>query len=480
MSSLFSLGFGVLGLLGAALGRFGRFAVLRHMQGASALFGIAGLLDWGVHVAALGGRWADWSAVLLLVAIGYLAARLVLFVIFEFLLAQRVGVAVPRLARDVAALLLYLLVAASVLRIAFDMDVGALLATSAVITVVIGLALQETLGTLLAGLALVWEKRVSTGEWVEVDGVVGQAEELGWRSLLLRTNLDERVLLPNSMVVRARMRLLGHGATPVAVPIRLGVAYEARPHEVKQVLERVAADTPGVVDDPPPRILTSEFADSAIVYECRLWTREAWRSSDVTDRFLTSAHAALARAGMEIPFPQRTLHVAPRRRQGSDVERCREACERCDLFSGLPEDVLAGLGVGSRLLVFAPGEAVVREDEASRALYVVASGEAEAVRGGERLNRIGPGEAFGEIAFLLGVPRAATVRAVSALEVVEVDAGALHGVLAGHASVADELARRVAAHRQAMAERDAETAALPAQRSLASALLERLHRLVSG
>jgi len=57
----------------------------------------------------VGGHWEEWADVAVLLAFGYLAARLVLLVLFEWLLAQRMGVVVPRLVRDVAALLLYLL-----------------------------------------------------------------------------------------------------------------------------------------------------------------------------------------------------------------------------------------------------------------------------------------------------------------------------------------------------------------------------------
>ena len=79
-----------------------------------------------------------------------------------------------------------------------------------------------------------------------------------------------------------------------------------------------------MLSNPPPRILTVEFADSAVLYECRLWTRTPWRREDVTDQMLTRAHQALARAGMEIPFPQRTLHRAARS-EPTDTEQRRFA-----------------------------------------------------------------------------------------------------------------------------------------------------------
>ncbi|MGE5236758.1 MAG: cyclic nucleotide-binding domain-containing protein [Acidobacteriota bacterium] len=480
MNQTVALVLGVAALAAAALGRVRRLRVLRALQGAMALLGTAAIAWWVVEVGDLPGRWEQWAGVAVLLAIGYLLARVALLAIFEWLLAQRVGVRVPRLVRDVAALVLYLLVAATVLRNALNMDVGALLATSAVITVVIGLALQETLGTLIGGLALAWEQRVTAGEWVEIDGNMGQVEELGWRTLSLRTRLGEQILIPNSQVVRSRIRLLGHGSTPGAVVVRLGVAYGASPFAVKAVLRRVAVDIPDTVAEPGPQVLTHDFADNAITYEVRLWSREPWRGADLRDAFLTRAHAALAREGMEVPFPQRTVHVARPIKAPDRLGRCLGLLAQCEIFGGLPDDALADVATGSRLLEFAPGETVVREGEASQALYVVAEGTAVVLRGDEEIGRIAPGEVFGEMAFLLGVPRAATVRAAGALVAVEVDAHALRLLLRDHAGVAEELARRVAERQQAFAEREALRGVQPTQKGFASILLERLYRLVAG
>ena len=462
------------------LGRLVRSRVLRHLAGALAFLGLAALAQWGVLTADVGGRWEAWSDVVILLALGYLLARLLLLAVFEWLLAQRMGVVVPRLARDVAALLLYVVVAASVLRYGLNMNVGGLLAGTAVITVVLGFALQETLGALLAGLALAWERRFEAGSWVEVDGIVGEVEELGWRSLVLRTRLGERVLIPNSQVARARARLYGEGEQPVAVPLRLGVAYGVPPHEVKEVLARVAGDLPLVASEPAPQVLVREFADSAVTYECRLWTREPWRAADIADAFYTRAHAALGRAGMEIPFPQRSVRMVAERADGDPVRTGRDALGRCALFAGLPEDALELLAQTARSQAYAPGEAVVREGEASRALYVVARGEAVVVHGGHEVARVAEGEVFGEMAFLSGAPRAATVRAAGALAVVEVDSHALRALLVERRELAEELAGRMATRQQDLAARDAASAEAVAPRGLTAMLRERLLRLIGG
>jgi small-conductance mechanosensitive channel/CRP-like cAMP-binding protein len=479
MTAMTALIVGVVALMGATLGRFRGLGVLRHLRGALAFVGVASLAE-AVAQGWMGpGPWQDWVAGALLLAFAYLLIRLAMLVIFEAILAQRMRIAVPRLARDIIALVLYFVAAAVILRTTFNMDVGALLATSAVLTVVVGLALQETLGTLLSGLALAWEQRLAAGSWIDLSGTVGQVEELGWRTLAMRTRLGERILVPNSDVARVRLRLLGKGDTPVAVPVKVGVSYRCAPHAVKEVLFAVARDTHGVLEVPQPQILTSEFADSAVVYECRLWTRQPWRSPDLTDAFLTKAWTALSRAGMEIPFPQRTVHLAPRPQARDEAARCRRGLARSKVFAELPEDALDALAAASRWLVFAPGETILKEGDASRALYALIEGRVVVQVGTRQVATLDAGEVVGEIAFLLGEPRSATVRADGPVAVVEVDGPALGSLLSEHAELADQLAKRML-ERQGELARLEEVAATRGSRGLVGFLRERLLSLVGG
>lgn len=463
----------------AAFGRLRPLRLLRRLTGALLILAVACLVRFAVVLAGDPEPWAVRADVLPVLALGYLAARGALVALFEWLLAGRLRLETPRLARDVVALILYLVVAAGILHAMLGIQVGALLTTSAVLTVVIGLALQETLGTLLAGLALSWEHRLDGGEWVEVGGRVGQVEELGWRSLVLRTVLGERILIPNSEVARSRLRLLGQGREPVGVAVRLGVAYAHAPERVTAVLESVCRDLPLAVADPPSVVLTAEFADSAIIYECRCWTRQPWREAALRSQLLTRAWSALARSGMEIPFPQRTVHLAPRKRPEAGDSLLREALAACDLFHGLPEDALESLSGGSRLLRFAPSETVIREGDASHSLFVLAAGRAVVSRRGTEVGRLDPGQVFGEMAFLTGSPRSATVRAEGVLKVVEVDSAALADLLRQSPELADDLARRVSQRQDAAQALDRPQGTdAPQEESLVGWLKRRLLRLI--
>lgn len=475
--------FGLIAVVAAGLillGRAGQWTFLRRLSGVLTLVALSCLAEWGSAIFPVGENVQRWIDASVAVAFGFLIARVVLIILFEWLIENRFGLRVPRLARDVIGLVVYLLVAAGALNAALGIEVKALLTTSAVVTVVIGLALQETLGTLLAGLTLTWEQQLQRGTWVEIGDEVGRVEELGWRSLTLRTRLGERLLIPNSTVSRSDIRVLGRGVRPAAVPVRLGVSYDAPPDRVKPVLSRVLAGLPMAAPRPAPQVLVRELGDSAIVYECRVWTLQPWREPEITDQVLTRAYAALARAGMEIPFPQRTVHI----RRAEPVEETetprRQALADCALFSGLPGEALERLAAHSRWLRFAPGEAVVREGESSRAMYLIARGKATVFQGDKALATLGEGDVFGEIAFLTGQNRSATVRAAGELHVVEMDGNAMRALLESRQDLASELERRMAAHLEDLdqARKRAETGEL--DRGILHHLRLGLRRLVAG
>jgi small-conductance mechanosensitive channel len=463
-----------------AAGKLVSSQLLRSVRWTLALVALAAFIDWAIAVVLPASRWEELAAIGLLVALGFLAARALVALVIEWLLVQRVGVVMPRLARDVVSLLLYIAVTALVLRYAAGMQLGGLALPSAVITVLVGLAMQETLGTLLSGLALAWEKRLEAGVWVEIDGLEGAVEELGWRSLVLKTNLDERIIVPNSQAARARMKILGTGSPPVAYPVHLQAAYSSPPHVVKRLLEEVCRDLPFAVGQPSPRILTRKFDENGILYECRVWTAEPKRHNDIVDALLTRAHAVFGREGVEIPLPQRILRRALQRPADDPVASCREALARCKLFAGLPAHALDVLAGASRWLAFAPAEIVVREGEASRALYVVGAGEASVMHGGIEVAKVGEGEVFGEMAFLSGAPRSATVRAAGGLGVVEVDSHALRTLLTEHGELAEELAGRMVVRRAELEAHDGAARAPKEHRGLAKFLFEQLQKLVAG
>jgi CRP-like cAMP-binding protein len=161
------------------------------------------------------------------------------------------------------------------------------------------------------------------------------------------------------------------------------------------------------------------------------------------------------------------------------VERRRDALADCELFRELSVAALDNLAEGSRLYRFAPGEPAIRSGETSTALFAIASGSASVSMDGRKIATLGPGNFFGESAFLSGEPRTATVRAAGGpLEVVEIDEESLRALLEDHPELTDHLAEKMAARRLEAEELRDESGALISEAGLVSQLRKHLLRFI--
>lgn len=465
-----------LALFAALAGALSPRSLLGRLRVWLGLTALAALGAYGAESLAPGSAWERWTAGVLLAVLAVTTTRTGLLALFDYFLSKRLGVVVPRLTRDVVAGAVYLVVLVFSVQAITGLELKALVATSAVLTLVLGLALQETLGMLFAGMTLLGDKRLAPGTWVEMDGTLGQVEELGWRVLVLRTRLGQRVMVPNTNVTRSPLRVWSANQMG-AVVVRLGTSYGASPQKVREVFSQVASTIPEVVFVPQPQFLLVGFGDSAVEWECRLWTTEPWRQADIADAFLSRAWYALRREGIEIPYPQRVVHQVEKLPPPPAELLIAQALGQCPTFASLPGGAREALVRNSRLVMYGDGEAVVREGEASRALFVVAQGKAQVLRGGREVAFLTAGELFGEIAFLTGQPRAASVLAQGELLVVEIDAKALMHALSEEPGLAEELAQRMA-ERSAELRRLAELEEAQSTLQLKDTLLARLKRLM--
>jgi small-conductance mechanosensitive channel len=128
------------------------------------------------------------------------------------------------------------------------------------------------------------------------------------RASRVRTLDGIDLIVPNADFISSRVAnwTLADHARRVSLPV--GVAYGTQPQRVLELLDRVARAHPEVLDSPEPEVLFRGFGDSSLDFELRVWTdgRLIYRvQSDVA----VATWDALAEAGIEIPFPQRDLHL---------------------------------------------------------------------------------------------------------------------------------------------------------------------------
>jgi potassium efflux system protein len=173
----------------------------------------------------------------------------------------------------------------------------------------LGFGLQNVVNNFVSGLILLFERPIHVGDTVDVGGLVGIVRRIGARSSTVVTLQGAEVIVPNSNLLSNQVInwTLSSQWRRVDVPVR--VAYGTDPERVIKLLVSVAESHPGVLLERPPMAFFMGFGESSLNFELRFWS--AWQDtwfqlqSDVT----VAVAKALREAGIEIPFPQRDLHV---------------------------------------------------------------------------------------------------------------------------------------------------------------------------
>jgi small-conductance mechanosensitive channel len=173
----------------------------------------------------------------------------------------------------------------------------------------IGFGLQNIVNNVVSGLILIFERPIQTGDVVEVGTLFGRVNQIGLRASRVRTFSGAEVIVPNGDLVSQQVTnwTLSDRRRRLEVPV--GVAYRSDPEEVQRVLMQVVMDEEDVLDDPEPMVIFEEFGDSALQFRIYCWIADFDESFSIRSRLYVNVNRALKAAGIEIPFPQRDLHL---------------------------------------------------------------------------------------------------------------------------------------------------------------------------
>jgi potassium efflux system protein len=173
----------------------------------------------------------------------------------------------------------------------------------------VGFGLQNIVNNFVSGLILLFERPVQIGDSVTIGDVTGQVRHIGIRSSTVRTWDGAEVILPNSALIAEPVTNWTLSDRTRRLTLLVGVAYGTDPAAVVDLLRGVAAAHEAIMEHPEPQALFMGFGDSALNFELRAWTDRADAWVPVQSELYLALHAALANAGISIPFPQRDVHL---------------------------------------------------------------------------------------------------------------------------------------------------------------------------
>jgi small-conductance mechanosensitive channel len=187
---------------------------------------------------------------------------------------------------------------------------GALTVFAGAVGVGVGFGLQNIASNFISGLVILAERPITIGDRVEVAGVIGQVKHIRARSTVVVTNDNIAMIIPNTKFIDSPVTNWTYGDPRVRFRIPIGVAYGSDLEKVREVLIAAGAAHPATLTDPGPTVFLDKFGDSSIDFELVVWSDEKAsrpRSYRSDLNFLIEKH--LRKAGIEIPYPQRDLHI---------------------------------------------------------------------------------------------------------------------------------------------------------------------------
>ena len=243
------------------------------------------------------------------VLIAFWAARAIRLVLHDEVLAR---MPLPRgVGNSIASLTYYsvLLLGLAVALSAAGVKTSQLAIVLGALGVGIGFGLQNVVNNFVSGLILMFERPIQPGDAVDIGDTSGQVREIGMRATRIRTFEGADVVVPNGTLLSEKLTNWTMLDRNRRIEINIGLAYGTDPAAAIALLTEAARKTSGVSLEPAPLALFMGFGQSTLDFSLRAWTPDFDRWMVIRSELLSRMYQALTQAGIEIPYPQRDLHL---------------------------------------------------------------------------------------------------------------------------------------------------------------------------
>ncbi|MCK4882767.1 MAG: mechanosensitive ion channel family protein, partial [Candidatus Omnitrophica bacterium] len=190
----------------------------------------------------------------------------------------------------------------------FGVSITPVLASLGVGSLAVALALQPTLENFFSGIQLIMDKPIKVGHFVKLDsGEEGYVHKIGWRSTWVKMLPNNVVVIPNKVIVNAKVVNYYYPQKELAVLVQVGVHYESDLEYVERVTMEVGKETlkevEGGVEDFDPFIRYHTFGDFSINFSVILRAKEFVDNYLIKHEFIKRLHKRYAQEGIKIPYP---------------------------------------------------------------------------------------------------------------------------------------------------------------------------------
>ena len=390
------------------------------------------------------------------IAIGLLINRLVRLVIFDGIILSTTGFVVPKLLSQITSLLIFIVTVAACANIVFDQDLTVLWAASGVAGLVLGMALKELLQDVFAGIALNIDRSVAIGDFVQIhkagdERIIGQLQEISWRSTQIEDTNGEVISFPNSKfssftITNFSASKSSGRSVSITIDGRVPTARAMR------ILQSATIDALTEVTGQygsMPKIGIKAIKNDGVEYLIN-FEAEYQHISEATWKIQQAAILHLAKAGLK-PAGHKTgedaaadaSFVAP------DETRLAALISAAPIFKNILPEELAILVKHTRLRTFQADRVVVQSGEVGSEMYLVLEGLLFTTGGRKVAHRapipaiLRPGDLFDAFATLLGNVHTTTVKTRTPSLICEINISGLQELFNSNPTALERIARNL-------------------------------------
>jgi small-conductance mechanosensitive channel len=267
------------------------------------------ILNASLNVGEIEISLGDVFAFILTIVLAFGLSRLIRFFLEEeafprMRLRRGVGNAIATLLQYIVLLLGFALALS-----AAGMDFSRVALFAGAFSVGIGFGLQSVVNNFVSGLILLFERPIQIGDMVEVGTLHGEVRRIGARSSTVRTFDGAEVIVPNANLIAEPVVNWTLSDRRRRLDLKVGVAYGTDPEAVLELLQGIGEAHSAVLETPEVQALFLEFGDSSLNFRLRVWIPRFEEGFTIRSQLSVAINAALRDAGIQIPFPQRDLHV---------------------------------------------------------------------------------------------------------------------------------------------------------------------------
>ncbi len=249
--------------------------------------------------------WSQWLAALVLLVMGVVLASLAGRGIARMVQARTSRHHSVMLRRLVFYVVLVIFVMAAMREAGFSLDV--LLGAAGILTVAIGFASQTSASNMICGLFLRVERPFELGDYIEVEGTIGEVVGIDMLSVKLRTPDNLYVRIPNETLIKARV--VNRSRFPIRrIDLTVGIAYAEDVERVEALLLELAKREICVLEEPKPFVLVTAFAASSVDLQFSFWVARE-QVLEGRSSMMVAIKRELDKSGIEIPFPHTSIYA---------------------------------------------------------------------------------------------------------------------------------------------------------------------------